>query len=121
VRNWVKAYSDGGIQALAMSKSGRPEGNPVWDDAIFEAFAKEIDKGGYWSIPRRMHWINDRYNEDIPEQTVLYRMDQLGYSYKSARPHPVQGDKQKQAAFKKGPRTVPGAAEREILCALLCR
>lgn len=102
VVSWVVAYNEGGVAALAMSKGGRPEGNPIWEASIFEMLAKEIDKGGYWSIPRMQEWISQQYKKDIPEQTVWYRMDQLNYSYKSARPHPVQGNREKQESFKKG-------------------
>lgn len=99
--NWVKAYNAGGVDALAMSTGGRPEGNPKWDTRIFDALAEEINKGGYWSVPRMQEWIRTHHRHDIPEQTVWYHMDQLGYSYKSARPHPVQGSQERQEAFKK--------------------
>ena len=102
VTNWVQAYNDGGITALKTNVGGRPKGTTVWEDEIFIQLTQEIDQGGYWSIPRMQAWISAHYQKDIPEQTVWYRMDQLKYSYKSARPHPVQGNKDTQAAFKKG-------------------
>lgn len=102
VTNWINRYNEGGIAALATKPSGRPEGNPKWDGAIFDDLIKEIDKGGYWSIPRMQDWIAHHHAVKIPEQTVWYRMDQRGYSYKSARPHPTQGNKEKQESFKKG-------------------
>ena len=102
VIEWVRRYNEGGISALTVTKGGRPEGNPKWDKDIFEDLAKEIDKGGYWSIPRMQEWIKREKRKEIPEQTVWYRMDQLHYSYKSSRPSPVQGSKEKQATFKKG-------------------
>lgn len=99
---WVARYNQGGTDALLTKPSGRKEGNPKWDAIFFEALAKEIDTGGYWSIPRMQEWLKKHHHVDIPEQTVWYRMDQLKYSYKSARPHPTQGNKEKQATFKKG-------------------
>ena len=87
---------------MVSNKGGRPEGNPKWDSALFEDLANVIDKGGYWSIPKMQAWISEHHKKDIPEQTVWYRMNQLDYSYKGARPHPVQGDKDKQEVFKKG-------------------
>lgn len=100
---WVRRYNTGGSEALRTNKGGRPAGNPVWDAQIFVDLAKEIDtQKGYWSVPRMHAWITENKKEDIPEQTIWYRMDKLGYSYKSARPHPVQGNREKQAAFKKG-------------------
>lgn len=102
VTRWLKRYNDTGTAGLLSNKGGRPEGNPKWDSALFEDLAKEIDRGGYWSIPRMQAWLHEHHQKEIPEQTVWYRMDQLHYSYKSARPHPVQGNKEKQDAFKKG-------------------
>jgi transposase len=99
---WVKRYNTGGIPALALSKGGRKDGNPKWDTNLFIDLAKEIDKGGYWSIPKMQDWLKQKKQSKIPEQTVWYRMDQLGYSYKGARPHPVLGDRGRQETFKKG-------------------
>lgn len=102
VTTWIHRYNENGTRALVSNKGGRPAGNPKWDTSIFDDLVKEIDKGGYWSIPRMQEWINEHHQKEIPEQTVWYRMDQLKYSYKSARPHPVQGNRDKQEAFKKG-------------------
>jgi transposase len=102
VTAWVHCYNQGGVEALIFSKGGRPEGNPKWNSAPFNALAKEIDNGGYWSIPRMQEWLKEHHNLTIPEQTIWYRMDRLNYSYKSARPHPVKGDRERQETFKKG-------------------
>lgn len=102
VRDWITLYNDGGIEGLSPKPSGRSEGNPKWNSELFTALATEIDKGGYWSIPRMQEWLKKEKKEDIPEQTIWYRMDQLDYSYKGARPHPVQGDTKRQETFKKG-------------------
>lgn len=99
---WQNIYNEKGIDGLKTNKGGRREGNPKWDASIFDDLAKEIDKGGYWSIPRMQEWLRENHDKDIPEQTVWYRMDQLKYSYKSSRPHPIKGNKEKQDSFKKG-------------------
>ena len=101
VTHWVNLYNTDGIRGLTPKPSGRAGGNPKWDSSVFEALAKEIDKGGYWSIPLMQAWLKKQYLKDIPEQTVWYRLDQLGYSHKGARPHPVQGNRKAQEAFKK--------------------
>ena len=101
--SWVVAYNTGGTVALSMSKGGRLEGNPKWDRSIFDALVHEIDrKKGYWSVPLMQQWIKHQYRQDIPENTVWYHVTGLNYSYKSARPHPYKGDREKQEAFKKG-------------------
>ena len=102
VTNWIQRYNQGGIKSLMFSKGGRSGGNPKWDMSLFVSLAKEIDKGGYWSVPKMQEWLKQQKQSDVPEQTVWYRMDQLGYSYKGARPHPVLGDKERQETFKKG-------------------
>jgi transposase len=102
VTEWVLRYNESRIIGLVTKPSGRKEGNPKWNAIHFEKLAKEIDKGGYWSIPRMQEWLTKHYDVNIPEQTVWYRMDQLNYSYKGARPHPTQGNREKQASFKKG-------------------
>ena len=102
VTTWLTKYNKGGTESLVSNKGGRPKGDLVWSIEIFDALAQEIDKGGYWSIPRMQEWLKKHKGKEVPEQTVWYRMDKLKYSYKGARPHPVQGDKGKQEAFKKG-------------------
>jgi transposase len=99
---WITKYNSGGSLALASNLGGRSEGNPKWDAEIFDELAKEIDKGGYWSIPRMQDWIKTHKKKEVPEQTVWYRMDKLKYSYKSSRPSPIGGDREKREVFKKG-------------------
>lgn len=100
---WIAAYNNGGVAALKMSRGGRTEGNPKWDTSIFDQLAAKIKKGGtYWSVPLMREWIQNKFKQDIPLNTVWYHITNLHFSYKSARPHPYQGDTKKQAAFKKG-------------------
>lgn len=100
---WVSTYNKGGVEALKMSKGGRPKGNPKWNGKIFEALTRKIEKGGqYWSVPLMREWIRKRFEVEIPENTVWYRVRDLGFSHKSARPHPYRGDRKRQVAFKRG-------------------
>lgn len=100
---WLSRYNEKGIDALASNKGGRPEGNPKWDSAIWETLGDTIKtQGGYWSIPKMQEWIENKYKKAIPEQTVWYHLDKLGFSYKSSRPHPYKGDRERQESFKKG-------------------
>ena len=86
----------------------RPKGNPKWDPTLFEALAREIDKGGrYWSVPCMVAWIREGYGKAIPQSTVWYHVRHLNYSYKSARPHPAKGDPAQHQAFKKGGSAAP--------------
>ena len=99
----VKRYNKTGTKGLKTNKGGRSEGNPKWDIQIFEDLKKEIHKQEkYWSIPKMVTWIIDNKKQEIPESTVWYHMTtSLHMSYKSARPHPLLGNRQKQEDFKK--------------------
>lgn len=100
---WQNIYNEKGIDGLKTNKGGRPEGNPKWDTEIWDTLGEMIKtKGGYWSIPKMQEWISAKYKETIPEQTVWYHLHMLGFSYKSARPHPYKGDRKRQESFKKG-------------------
>mgnify|MGYP001569741228 CR=1 FL=1 len=104
VSAWQNSYNKRGVEGLVSNKGGRPEGNPKWDTRIFDTLGDTIKKtGGYWSIPTMQEWIRNEYQETIPEQTIWYHLVQiLGFSYKSARPHPYKGDRELQESFKKG-------------------
>ena len=99
----VRRYNKSGVNGLTTNKGGRPEGNPKWDKEIFKDLTKEIDKQDkYWSIPIMVEWIKKHKDKNIPYNTVWYHMHGLEYTYKSARPHPYKGEKDKQESFKKG-------------------
>jgi len=100
--NWIHAYNQKGLNGLATNLGGRPGGNPIWDISMFDTLVKEINKQTqYWSIPLMQKWIENKYKKDIPESTIWYHMTSLNYSYKSARPHPKEGDVKAQLEFKK--------------------
>jgi transposase len=100
LQRWVQAYNEGGVRALKFSKGGRPEGRPLWDTSIFDSLLQEIDKGGqYWSVPLMQEWIAEHHQKEIPESTIWYHVKARDYSYKSARPHPYQGNTKAQEAF----------------------
>lgn len=102
ISTWIRRYNENGLKGLRTNKGGRPKGKTKWDDTYFKKLAKEIDKAEqYWSIPLMQEWLKEHEKVEIPEVTCWYRMTQLGYSYKSSRPYPYQGDKKKQEQFKK--------------------
>lgn len=101
--NWKRWYNERGLVGIKeVSKGGRAEGNPVWDNTIFEALYKKLDlMEEYWSVPKMQEWILKHYEVKIPDSTIEYRLKVNGYSFKSSRPNPYKGDKDKQDAFKK--------------------
>ena len=101
--DWIKAYNLKGLDGLQSNLGGRPEGNPKWDATIFDELVEEINTTQkYWSVPLMMMWIQEKYEKNIPEQTVWYQITKRNYSYKSGRPHPYLGNTEKQSLFKKG-------------------
>ena len=94
---WQDTYNEAGVEGLVSNKGGRSEGNPKWDIEIWTALDKVVKtKGGYWSIPKMREWIEVTYQKTIPEQTIWYHLELLGFSYKSARPHPYKGNPERQ-------------------------
>jgi len=103
--NWKRWYNERGLIGIKeVSKGGRPEGNPIWDNAIFKTLYEKLDSmEEYWSIPKMQEWIIENHKVKIPESTIGHRLKINGYSFKSSRPNPYKGDKEKQYAFKKKP------------------
>jgi transposase len=100
---WVRWYNEKGLQGIKeVSKGGRKEGNPIWDNNIFDALCDKLDlMEEYWSIPKMQSWIEENYGVKIPLSTIHHRLGVNGYSFKSSRPNPYKGDPNLQAAFKK--------------------
>ena len=98
--SWIKKYNEGGVEALLVSKGGRSKGNLKWDEKIFKKLANEIKKGGkYWSLRIMQDWIQEKEGVLVPIPTIWYHMQVLGFTYKSLRPHPYLGNKEKQEDF----------------------
>jgi len=100
---WLKHYNQGGMKALKeFNKGGRSEGNPKWDEGIFEALFEQIKKQEeHWSAPKMQAWIKERFAVEIPERTIRNHLKKANLSYKSGRPTPYRGDKEAQEHFKK--------------------
>ena len=102
LRSWIKKYNAGGVINLIMPKGGRPKGSLKWSKKIFKRLAKEINKGDRcWSLPLMQDWIHKEEKEFIPISTIWYHLKLNNFTYKSLRPHPYLGDKNKQEIFKK--------------------
>jgi len=99
---WIKRYNEEGKEGLKRHESGRVEGNPKWDKKIFEVLFEKLDEmEEYWSVPKMQKWIKEEYKKDIPDSTIEYHLHKANYSWKTNRPSPYKGDKEKQEDFKK--------------------
>ena len=73
-----------------------------YDEEIFEALFREIDKmDRHWTVLQMSEWINEEFGINIKPNTVQYRLHRANYSWKTNRPSPYKGDKEKQDTFKK--------------------
>lgn len=100
--SWIKIYNKKGIDGLSMSKGGRPKGSHKWNEEIFKKLTKEISKGNQcWSLQLMQDWVIKKEKEIIPISTIWHHVKRLNFTYKSLRPHPYLGDKDKQKIFKK--------------------
>ncbi|MDQ7062299.1 MAG: winged helix-turn-helix domain-containing protein [Sulfurimonas sp.] len=100
---WVRIYNKGGLAALKNIKiTGRKEGNPEYDNYIFEELFKKLDlMQEYWSVIKMQKFVKDLHKIEVPNETMRMRVKRAGYSYKSNRPSPYKGDVVKQEEFKK--------------------
>jgi len=99
---WIKQYNEEGKERLKKHGSGRKEGNPKWDQRIFESLMKKLDlMEEYWSVPKMQKWIEEEYGVEIPDATIEYHLHKNNYSWKTNRPSPYKGDKKQQERFKK--------------------
>jgi transposase len=100
---WIRSYNEGGLEALKNIKiTGRKEGNPEYDDYIFQELFKQLDlMQEYWSVVKMQKFVKELHNIEVPNETMRMRVKRAGYSYKSNRPSPYKGDKVKQEEFKK--------------------
>ena len=121
VISWIALYNKGGTDALVLGVGGRPEGNPVWDARVFDDLAKEIDKGGYWSIPRMQEWLTEH-------KRSLFRNRPSGIAWinwdiHTNQPVPIQrrGIRKRRMRSKKGACSIRGAVEEEGVRALFRR
>ena len=101
--SWIYRYNKGGLKSLKhYSKGGRPKGSSKYNSQIFIKLFKELDTmQEYWSIIKMQKFIYDTHSVSIPNETLRKIVKRAGYSYKSNRPSPYKGDKEKQETFKK--------------------
>ena len=100
---WVRWYNNDALEGLKdVPLGGRPDGNPKWDDTIFEALFTKLDAmDEFYSVPKMQSWIEGQYQVKIPQNTIHHRLKVGGYTFKSSRPNPYKGDPDLQASFKK--------------------
>jgi len=100
--SWIHKYNNGGKESLKKHGSGRATGNTKFKQSIFDELLKKLDDmTEYWSVAKMKEFIKEEYGVNIHNETIRIRLKKVGYSYKSSRPSPYKGDKEKQEEFKK--------------------
>ena len=97
---WIKRYNEKGLEGLKDKKrEGRKE---KWGNELFKELFEELDKNkGFWTIKKMQKFIEEKHKVKIPEESIRRKLHKAGYSWKSSRPSPYKGDREKQEEFKK--------------------
>ncbi len=84
---WVHSYNSGGMQALKEIKTtGRREGNPKYDAAIFLELFERLDvMSEQWSVVKMQKFIKRLHDVEVPYETMRMRVKRAGYAYRSKR------------------------------------
>ncbi|MCV6609077.1 MAG: helix-turn-helix domain-containing protein [Campylobacterales bacterium] len=84
VTKCLQLFNEGGIEALKPKQAGRKEGNPKYDDSIFQKLIETLkSQETPWSVYQMQNHIRHTYNIEIPESTIYYRLSKMGYSKKA--------------------------------------
>ncbi len=81
VAKCLRLFNSGLISALKPKRAGRKEGNPKYDDRIFQSLLEEMRKERFdWSIYDMKSHIKKTFGLEIPGSTIYYRLSKMGYS-----------------------------------------
>jgi len=97
---WIRRYNERGLEGLKTKKTtGRKE---KWGEEFFKELFEELDKNkGFWTVKKMQKFIEEKHNVKIPVESIRRKIHKSGYSWKTSRPSPYKGDKEKQEEFKK--------------------
>jgi len=100
IARWIRRYNEKGLKALKYRHTGgRRE---IWGIKYFKELFEELNKGeGVWTVKKMQKFIEDIHKVKIPEESIRRRLHKYRYSWKTSRPSPYKGDKEKQKEFKK--------------------
>jgi len=100
IAKWIHRYNEEGLEALKYRHTGGKK--EVWTIKYFKELFEELDKNrGFWTIKKMQKFIEKKHNVKIPEESIRRKLHKYKYSWKTSRPNPYKGDKEKQEEFKK--------------------
>jgi transposase len=103
--SWIQWYNEGGLELLKIGNGGRgvkSKDKKIYDDKPFEELKKEIDNNQdkVWTLEKMQYFLKDKFDIEPTIQAIRYRIKDT-HSYKSSRPYPHKGDRDKMGRFKK--------------------
>jgi len=105
VRRTVRAYNEGGPEALLDHRQSNGRAFLVDDSAIEllgAAMRGPSPDGGFWSARKVVRWIAEKYGITVSESTALACMGRAGFTKQAPRPKHPDANEEAQVAFKKG-------------------
>lgn len=105
VRRTVRAYNEGGPDALADGRrdNGRERVlSPAACEELSSALLHPPPDGGLWTSPKVSAWIEEHHGISVSAHTAWAYMVRTGHSRQIPRPKHPDADKEAQEAFKKG-------------------
>lgn len=105
VRRTVRAYNEGGPDALSDGRAGNGRAR-VLDEAqlaeLVVALREAPTDGGLWTAPKVAAWIEARTGTHVDPHTGWLYLRRAGFSQQVPRPKHPEANEEDQAAFKKG-------------------
>ena len=103
--SWVNLYNEGGLEKLKIGNGGRgikSKDKKIYSDEAFESLKNEIDNNQdrVWTLDKMQYFLKDKFDIEPTLQAIRYRIKDT-HSYKSSRPYPYKGDRDKLGRFKK--------------------
>ena len=103
--SWVNWYNEGGLEKLKIGNGGRgikSKDKKIYSDEAFETLKNEIDNNQdrVWTLDKMQYFLKDKFDIEPTPQAIRYRIKDT-HSYKSSRPYPHKGDRDKLGRFKK--------------------
>lgn len=85
VAKCLQLFNKGGLDLLKPKRAGRKEGNPKYEDGIFEDLVKKLEHNNLWSVYNMQEYLKKTHKVVVPESTIYYRISKLGYSLRKSR------------------------------------
>ena len=100
IARWIRRYNEKGLEALKYRHTGGKK--EVWTIKYFKELFEELEKNKeVWTIKKMQKFIEDIHNVKIPQESIRRKLHKYEYPWKTSRPSPYKGDKEKQEEFKK--------------------